>query len=116
MYNLIKQKKNELRHDDNIHLFYDAGVGHSGRIIGFPGMAFGNGLKKNILQNYEHLSENYHQGDKIYLFGFSRGAFQVRVLSNILKSFELVKIDKKMNYEDKQAILNNIYMIHRCSY
>ncbi|KAF9078447.1 hypothetical protein BDP27DRAFT_1440901 [Rhodocollybia butyracea] len=42
-------------------------------------------LKKNIIHAYHWLSENYVDGDRIYLFGFSRGAYQVRVLAEMVE-------------------------------
>ncbi|KAJ7107590.1 hypothetical protein C8R44DRAFT_714716 [Mycena epipterygia] len=45
----------------------------------------------NILQTaYIWLSNNYQEGDCIYLFGFSRGAYQVRVLAGIIATLGLV--------------------------
>src|SRR5262249_6854263 len=44
------------------------------------GGAFGWGLKRNVLALYMFLCRNYQDGDRIYAFGFSRGAFTIRVL------------------------------------
>lgn len=48
------------------------------------GSAGGYGLKENLKQLYGFLVENYVEGDNIYLFGFSRGAFTVRALAGML--------------------------------
>ena len=48
------------------------------------GGAFGWGLSRNIREAYEFLSLNYEEGDKIFLFGFSRGAFTVRSLAGMI--------------------------------
>lgn len=48
------------------------------------GLAGGCGLKENLKQLYRYLVEKYAEGDNIYLFGFSRGAFTVRALAGIL--------------------------------
>ncbi len=45
------------------------------------GSAFGLGLSHNIAISYRFLMENHAPGDRIYLFGFSRGAYAVRVLA-----------------------------------
>lgn len=49
------------------------------------GGAFGTGLTRNILDAYKFVAEHYEAGDKIYLFGFSRGAFTVRSLAGLIR-------------------------------
>ena len=61
--------------------FYDNGVGTSGfRPLALLGGIFGWGLKRNVLRLYTFLCRNYRKDDKIYAFGFSRGAFTIRIL------------------------------------
>ena len=48
------------------------------------GLTVGYGLKKNVEEMYSYLAENFADGDRIYLFGFSRGAFTVRVVAGLL--------------------------------
>ena len=45
------------------------------------GLATGYGLDDNVLAAYAFLVHTYQAGDQIYLFGFSRGAYTVRVLA-----------------------------------
>ncbi|VDB86439.1 unnamed protein product [Peniophora sp. CBMAI 1063] len=47
-------------------------------------LAFAVHFKDTILDAYRWLSETYQTGDRIFLFGFSRGAYQVRVLSAMI--------------------------------
>ncbi|ETW75891.1 hypothetical protein HETIRDRAFT_446735 [Heterobasidion irregulare TC 32-1] len=49
-------------------------------------LAIGWDFHKTIQQAYIWLSNNYVDGDRVYLFGFSRGAYQVRVLAAIIAS------------------------------
>ena len=65
--------------------FYDDGVG-SQEFLPFKllGGAFGWGLKRNVRELYKFLCRNYRDGDRIYLFGFSRGAFTVRMLAGMI--------------------------------
>jgi uncharacterized protein (DUF2235 family) len=66
---------------------YDNGVGTSKfKPLAILGGAVGWGLKRNLLDLYTFLSRNYQPGDDIYCFGFSRGAFTVRVLSKFVLS------------------------------
>ena len=48
------------------------------------GLAFGYGLAANVRQMYQALARLYDEGDHLFLFGFSRGAFTVRTLAGLL--------------------------------
>lgn len=53
-------------------------------------LAFALRFEKIILTAYGWLADNYQPGDKIYLFGFSRGAYQVRALSAMIDIVGLI--------------------------
>ena len=63
-------------------VFYDWGVGSDGNAL--TGGATGKGIDKNILDCYRFLVHNYDDGDSVYLFGFSRGAYTVRSLAGLI--------------------------------
>ncbi len=71
------------------HVFYDWGLGsyHSGLSAG----ATGRGIHKNILDGYRYIVQNYANGDDIYLFGFSRGAYTVRALCGLINNCGIIK-------------------------
>lgn len=72
--------------------FYDNGVGTSSfKPLAILGGAFGWGLKRNILDLYRFLCLNYEKGDRIYAFGFSRGAFTIRTLVALVISQGVVR-------------------------
>ena len=81
-------------------VFYDPGVGTLERpdpwrkawqdTIAVLGLATGYGLDDNILAAYEFLVRNYDDGDDIFLFGFSRGAYTVRALAGLIHKVGLV--------------------------
>jgi uncharacterized protein (DUF2235 family) len=48
------------------------------------GLAFGYGLKANVGQMYLELANLYEKDDRVFLFGFSRGAFTVRALAGLI--------------------------------
>jgi uncharacterized protein (DUF2235 family) len=54
------------------------------------GLAFGAGLMANVGDAYRYLMERYRDGDDIYLFGFSRGAYTVRALAGVLRMYGLL--------------------------
>ena len=71
--------------------FYDAGLGTgeggagwSQKISRIFGAAFGTGISDNIADCYEAIVKRYETGDRIYLFGFSRGAYTARCVANVL--------------------------------
>src|SRR6266480_2307023 len=55
------------------------------------GLAFGAGLMDNLTDAYVFLMNQYEEGDAIYLFGFSRGAYTVRALAAFLRMFGLMR-------------------------
>jgi uncharacterized protein (DUF2235 family) len=56
----------------------------------FEGLAFGYGLSENIADAYRYLMLTYEPGDKIFIFGFSRGAYTARALCGMLEMFGLL--------------------------
>ena len=61
--------------------YYDNGVGTSSfQLFAALGGIFGFGLARNIRTIYKFLCRNYRPGDRIYAFGFSRGAYTIRLL------------------------------------
>lgn len=75
-------------------VFYDAGLGTDigATALTAPvrfvqkllGSVTGAGIKRNIADCYEFIVNHYEPGDRIFLFGFSRGAYTVRSLANLL--------------------------------
>jgi hypothetical protein len=71
---------------------YDDGVGTSSfKPLALLGGAMGIGLKRNVLRLYRFLCEHYDPGDRIYAFGFSRGAFTIRVLVGLIASQGIIR-------------------------
>lgn len=61
---------------------YIEGVGSA--LHPLTGTLLGLGMERRIRIGYEFLADNYRPGDRIYLFGFSRGAHEARALAGIL--------------------------------
>ena len=87
MYNAIEI------HDTKVpqYTYYDNGVGTSTNkywraITG----AVGIGIKANIIDLYRFLALHYVEGDKVYLFGFSRGAATIRAFCGFINAVGLV--------------------------
>jgi Uncharacterized alpha/beta hydrolase domain (DUF2235) len=60
-------------------VFYERGVG-TGAFDRLRGGVFGDGLGGNVRRAYKFLSYWYEEGDQVFVFGFSRGAFTARSL------------------------------------
>ena len=92
-------------------VFYDPGVGTFGaensashyhrKAVEVWGLATGWGIHQNVKEAYEFLVHHYHHGDKkagiapdkIYIFGFSRGAYTARLLAGFIHAVGLIHPD-----------------------
>ena len=68
--------------------FYDAGLGTGWNKV--TGTVSGAGISRNIMDGYRFISDHYEKGDRIYLFGFSRGAATVRSLAGFIDLFGIL--------------------------
>jgi uncharacterized protein (DUF2235 family) len=81
--------------------FYDSGVGTVasadrvttwGRNISKRlDSAMGLSIRHHFLKAYRFLSRHYEPGDRIYLFGFSRGAYTARAVAGAIYNFGLLR-------------------------
>jgi len=88
------------RCDERQIVYYDPGVGTlpepglltaaAQRISEIFGLAFGVGLTAKIERAYAFLMHNWQPGDRVFLFGFSRGAYTARALAGLLHMFGLL--------------------------
>ena len=78
---------------------YLDGVGYDDNwLVKILGGTFGAGLIARIVRGYTFISRNYAPGDRIYLIGFSRGAYTARALGSLILSNGLLP----PNINDKQ--------------
>ena len=85
-------------------VWYNAGVGTIGqqnawtrfqqKLRGVLGLATGFGLDDHVLAAYRFLCANCQKGDRIYLLGFSRGAYTVRALAGFVHVMGLFRPDQ----------------------
>ncbi|KAI5991905.1 hypothetical protein EDD15DRAFT_2446701 [Pisolithus albus] len=97
LYNLILKSK-----DNKQQTWYNSGIGTYARpswksfsyykqvIYHKIDLAIAWNFERTVLGAYRWLSDNYEDGDCIFLFGFSRGAYQVRVLSAMIDKVGLI--------------------------
>lgn len=86
-------------------LFYDNGIGTSkNSLVRAVTAGIGIGFKHNVCDLYKFLSRNYVEGDRIYFFGFSRGASTVRACNGMISICGLAKSEGLRNCElDKRV-------------
>lgn len=97
LYRVIEKSDEQL-------VYYDPGVGTIGqpgwwrqlavKIQGVLGLALGLGLDDNVLDAYSWLCRTWREGDEIYLFGFSRGAYTARVLAGFIRLIGLLNTEQ----------------------
>ena len=100
-----------LKKSDDQLVYYDPGVGTLGggnvwlqswhKVMEVWGMMTGFGLDKNVLEAYRFLVTHYDNGkrddgnhvdrDRIFIFGFSRGAYTARVLAGFIHALGLIE-------------------------
>jgi uncharacterized protein (DUF2235 family) len=96
---------------DNQIVYYDPGIGtggylydeNTGKLRAAYDKATGTGVHKNVEQAYLYLMEKYRAGDRVYIFGFSRGAFSARSLAGMLYKIGLLpnEHDNQLEYASK---------------
>nr|WP_233516994.1 DUF2235 domain-containing protein [Pseudotabrizicola alkalilacus] len=85
-------------------LYYEPGLQWEGwRNLGT--VAQGRGINRQIRRAYGWLASQYRPGDRIYLLGYSRGAFAVRSLAGVIDRVGLLRHD--------QATERNVRLAYR---
>lgn len=94
-----------LEHDETVwprHIWYDPGIqGHG--FWNWVTIASGWGINRVICDAYAALCSKYREGDQIFLFGFSRGAYAVRSLSGLINTVGLLRHEEATQRAIDQA-------------
>jgi uncharacterized protein (DUF2235 family) len=99
--NVVKLYYALLQNTPNQIAFYHPGLGTmepagalttpARKLTRILGMAAGYGLATDIRDAYVFLMNNYREGDHVYLFGFSRGAYTARAVCSVLAMYGLIR-------------------------
>ena len=94
---------NSIVHDDpNQLICYDDGVGsQKSRVQKILGGMTAFGLAQNVRNLYTFLIRHWEPEDRIYLFGFSRGAFTVRILSDLIARCGIIRLHADITSENQ---------------
>lgn len=97
------------------HAYYRTGVGTTGGLRErLSGGAMGKGISNDVKSAYKWLCDVYRPGDRIFAFGFSRGAFTVRSLAGLMGACDLMDFrDPALGPEEKWARVNAAYDHYR---
>src|SRR5262245_40488491 len=94
--------------------FYDDGVGTSAfKPLAIFGGAFGWGLKRNVLDLYQFICRHYDNDSEIFAFGFSRGAFTIRVLLGLVGHEGLVRFTSEAELNRRARAAYRAYRAER---
>jgi uncharacterized protein (DUF2235 family) len=93
-----------LQNRPDVGTLYVEGVGVGNDI--FIGAGMGGGFSRRVRLGYEFLLKNYKTNDQIYIFGFSRGAYQARALASMLQYVGLP--DKPIDHPVKPIDRNDL--------
>ncbi|OED49778.1 DUF2235 domain-containing protein [Leisingera sp. S232] len=75
-----------------VSVFYESGVQWKGWGSA-PDVMMGRGINRQIRRAYGYLASRYRPGDRIYLYGYSRGAYAVRSLAGVIDRIGLLKAE-----------------------
>lgn len=87
-----------------VSLYYEAGI-QLRDWRSWNDVMQGRGLNRQIRRAYGYLASRYHPGDRIFLFGYSRGAYAVRSLAGVIDSVGLLR--------GSEATVRNVRNIYR---
>jgi uncharacterized protein (DUF2235 family) len=90
---LLFKLLHEMGHHANRRLYYEPGMQWEGWLRGLA-LVEGRGVAPQIQRAYGWLASGYREGDRIFLFGYSRGAYAVRSLAGVIDRIGLVKRDR----------------------
>jgi uncharacterized protein (DUF2235 family) len=92
-------------------VFYDDGVGVGegvlNDVVRIVGGGLGKGLDAKIAQAYQFLCLNYAPGDRVFIFGFSRGAYTARSLAGLLRKCWILRRDRIGEINNAIALYRN---------
>jgi hypothetical protein len=81
-------------------VFYHPGVGTGNVLDKWMGGGTGIGLSENVRSAYAWFVDNYQDGDEIFLFGFSRGAYTARSVAGLIAHVGILRKHHMENFEE----------------
>ena len=94
----------ELTPSARISVYYEAGIQWTAWTQAHEVLE-GRGINRQIRRAYGFLASRYRPGDRIFLLGYSRGAYAVRSLAGVMDRVGLLRAD--------EATVRNVVMAYR---
>lgn len=110
LHNLVS-----LQNRKDIHSIYIQGVGTSGLAPDkLLGMGLGFRIGEDVREGYKFVSQRYNHesGDKIYVFGFSRGAYAARIFAGLIEIAGIANI-RGLTDSDSDDLIKDIYEAYK---
>ena len=118
--NVVKLFQTLIRNDEQV-AYYHPGLGTSGfldrpSLVGGTNKKFlkdawsaatGAGLIENTGQAFKFIMRHYCEGDRLYIFGFSRGAYTAKVLCSMIKEFGILDPGDELLVDYAAALMLN---------
>ncbi|WP_299298617.1 DUF2235 domain-containing protein [uncultured Tateyamaria sp.] len=92
-----------------VSLYYEPGLQWSQWRRGGD-VIFGRGINRQIRRAYGYLASRYRPGDRVFLFGYSRGAYAVRSLAGIIDRVGLLRADAAT-----ERNIRDVYRHYECT-
>lgn len=80
--------------------YYQPGVGTGNVLDHLVGGGTGIGLSENVRSAYAFFVDNYQDGDEIFLFGFSRGAYTARSVAGLMAHVGMLRKHHMENFDE----------------
>lgn len=102
LYTLISPKK-------DVSSYYTVGVG-AGPDFKILGLAFGFGLEYDVVEAYQYICNNYSddQQTEIFIFGFSRGAYTAKILTNLIYTAGIRDLSN-LSFNQQRKFIKQLY-------
>jgi len=104
-YKLLNEASGAAR----MSILYEAGVQwHTWRSL--SAVITGRGINRQIRRAYGFIASRYRPGDRIFLFGYSRGAYAVRSLAGVIDEIGLLRA-----HEATERNIRQVYRHYQCN-
>ena len=106
IYKLVEKVKDR----KDLLSFYTVGVG-AGPDAKRVGQFLGIGLSVDVQNAYRFICENYSKTrqDRIHLFGFSRGAYTCKIVTNLMLTAGVINFENLRNQKHQKRLVRQLY-------
>ena len=100
MFEALRSERNP-----NTRSIYIEGVGASSALL--TGTVLGRGMEIRVSKAYRYIAKSYEPGDRIFIYGYSRGAHQARALAGLISYAGIIQPTASEIVAKKDTILRS---------